>query len=243
MTPAPWIKRFPADGPGAPGVAVVFPHAGGAAAAYRPLANALSANGVETHLLQYPRRADRLTHPASETLTELADQLYQAADWRQAGPLQLFGHCMGAVVAFEFARIAEADGVAVHRLWASAGHDPGTVTEAAPLPDTDEGVLADMVDLGGTDPRLLDDEDFVELLLIAVHVDYRALNRYSCDPDARIAAGIHAVGGTTDHRVTAAQLRRWESYTRGSFALTTFEGGHFYLNEHLDAVTKLMSVE
>lgn len=241
--PAPWIKRFPGDGPGAPGVTVVFPHAGGAAAAYRPLAKSLSAGGVETHLLQYPRRADRLAHPAPDTLTELAADLYAAANWRDRGPLQLFGHCMGAVVAFEFARIAEADGVPVCRLWASAGPDPGTVTAAPPLPGTDDGVLADIVDLGGTDPRLLDEEDFVELLLMAVHADYRALDRYSCQPGASIGADIHAVGGSNDHRVGIEQLRRWASYTRGSFALSIFDGGHFYLDSHLDAVSELMRVQ
>jgi surfactin synthase thioesterase subunit len=241
---ARWIKHFPATGaPAGAGATVLFPHAGGAAAAYRSLATELAAHGVDTYIVQYPRRADRLAHPAAATVGDLADQLFAAGDWTKVGPLRLFGHCMGAVVAFEFARIAERRGIPVTQLWVSAGQAPSTVAESPPLPTSDDDVLADMMDLGGTDPRLLDDEDFVELLVMAVQADYRALDRYSCAADVRIAADIHAVAGERDHRVTREQMRRWESHTTGRFALSLFDGGHFYLAEHLDSVAHLVSAD
>ncbi|MET0702608.1 MAG: thioesterase domain-containing protein [Mycobacterium sp.] len=238
---ARWIKHFP--GGGGAGATVLFPHAGGAAAAYRPLAKALSDRGVDTYIVQYPQRADRLAHPAAATVAELAGQLYEAGDWAQVGPLRLFGHCMGAVVAFEFACVAERHGVPVTQLWASAGQAPSTVAESPALPTSDQEVLADMLDLGGTDPRLLDDEDFVELLVRAVQADYRALDRYSCATDVRIAADIHAVAGERDHRVAREQMQRWETHTTGRFALSLFDGGHFYLTDHLDSVVQLVSAD
>lgn len=128
---APWVKRFPAEGGPA---AVVFPHAGGAAAAYRALAKTFSGKGIDTYIVQYPQRAERLRHPAAASIDELATQLFEAGPWDRLGPLDLFGHCMGAVVAFEFARVAERHGVAVRTLWASAGQAPSTVAEGAPCP-------------------------------------------------------------------------------------------------------------
>ncbi len=237
---ASWVKRFPGDASGG-GAAVLFPHAGGAAASYRTFANCLSGNGVDTYVLQYPRRADRLRDPAAGSLDELARQLFDAGDWTTVAPLQLFGHCMGATVAFEFARTAEANGIAVQRLWVSAGQAPSTLADSPPLPTTDEGVLADVVDLGGTDPSLFEDEDFAELLLMAVHADYRAQQNYSPVPGAWISAPIHALGGTSDHRVSMEQLQRWDIHTGDGFELTFFDGGHFYLTEHLAAVATLMS--
>jgi surfactin synthase thioesterase subunit len=236
---APWVKHFPGTGGGT--TTVLFPHAGGAAAAYRPLARALAANGCDTYVVQYPQRADRLTHPAATSVPALADQLFAAGDWGQRAPLQVFGHCMGATVAFEFARIAQSHGAKVSRLWASAGPAPCTVIGAPPLPSSDTDVLADMLDLGGTDPRLLDDEEFVELLVMAVQADYRALDGYSRDADVRIAGDIHALGGRTDHRVSADQLRAWTAHTDSQFTHTEFDGGHFYLNDHLESVAALMS--
>lgn len=234
---APWVKRFPATGGAA---TVVFPHAGGAAAAYRPLATTLSGRGVDTYIVQYPQRAERLRDTAAAGIEELAAELFAAGPWDRVGPLTLFGHCLGAVVAFEFARVAEARGVPVRTLWASAGQAPSTVAEGPPLPTSDRDVLADMIDLGGTDPRLLDDEDFVELLVMAVQADYRALRGYSCGADERIAADIHALRGDRDHRISEAWSQRWAEHTAGRFTLTTFDGGHFYLNDHLDDVAALV---
>lgn len=234
---APWIKCYP--GSAGNGSVIVFPHAGGAAVAYRDLATTLSDKGIDTYVVQYPRRADRLAHPAHPTVEQLAADLFAAGDWAGAGPLRLIGHCMGAVVAFEFARVAEQHGVLVHGLWASAGQAPCDVVDAPPLPTGPREMLSEMVDLGGTDPRLLADPDFVELLLMAVGADYAALNRYL--GGGRIAADIHALGGRDDHRIDQDMLRRWENHTSGVFTLTEFDGGHFYLNDHLDALADVIS--
>lgn len=237
----PWVKRF--TGTDKPGAVLVFPHAGGAAAAYRWLAKSLVANDVDTFVVQYPQRADRRSHPAADSIEALALELFEAGDWHLTAPLTLFGHCMGAIVAFEFARLAERNGVPVRALWASSGQAPSTVAASGPLPTADRDVLADMVDLGGTDPVLLEDEEFVELLVPAVKADYRALSGYSCPPDVRIRANIHAVGGNRDHRISREMLTSWETHTSGRFTLSHFDGGHFYLNDHLDAVARMVSAD
>ncbi|MGE2834985.1 thioesterase II family protein [Mycobacterium sp. SMC-4] len=240
VTLKPWIKRFPATNPTAPGGILLFPHAGGAAATYRGLATAFSRSGIDAYVMQYPRRAERLAHPAAETVEELARDLFEAGDWAGIGPLQLFGHCLGAVVAFEFARIAESRGVDVRRLWVSASEAPSAVAASPRLPTTDREVLAHMVELGGTDARLLADEDFVELLLMAVLADYEAFNRYSCPPDVRIAADIRTLGGHTDHRIAPDMLLKWRDHTDGEFSCDLFDGGHFYITEQAAAVAELV---
>ncbi|MBB2992303.1 surfactin synthase thioesterase subunit [Mycolicibacterium iranicum] len=235
---APWIKRFP----GAPGTAtLVFPHAGGAAAAYRTFAQTLSDRGIDTYVVQYPQRGERLAHPAPDTVAELASEMLAAADWNQLGPVRLFGHCMGALVGFEFSRLSAQRGVTVRELWASASQAPSTVAGSRPAPTGDREILADIVDMGGTDARLLEDEDFLELLLPAVRADYQAFNRYTCDRAVRIDPDIHVLGGLHDHRVAPDLLRQWQYHTNGAFTFTQFDGGHFFLDDHLDEVAELVS--
>lgn len=234
----PWIKRFP----GGQGIStIIFPHAGGAAAAYRKFAIALSDCGVDTFIVQYPQRGDRLADPAPDTIAELAAEMLDAADWADLGPLRLFGHCMGALVGFEFARLAQQRGVQVRELWASASQAPSTVADSRPAPTTDSELLADIVDLGGTDARLLQDDDFLELLLPAVRADYQAFNRYACDRSVRIGAEIHAIGGRSDHRVSTELLRQWEFHTDAAFTFTLFDGGHFYVDQQIADVAELVS--
>lgn len=240
LTFKPWIKRYPASAPGA-GATLVFPHAGGAALAYRSFGTALAAAGSDSYVLQYPQRGDRLTHPAQATVGELAADLFAAGDWAGLGPLRLFGHCMGAVVAFEFARVAEQHGVDVAALWVSASEAPSTVADAPDLPMAESEILAEMVDLGGTDAQLLADDDFVELLLMAVRADYAAFNRYACDAQIRIGADIHTLGGASDQRIDEGMLRRWEEHTSGAFTVSMFDGGHFYINDHTAEVAELVN--
>lgn len=232
----PWIKLAPGRNPvRRAGATVVFPHAGAGAAGYRKLATALAA-GADTYTVQYPQRADRLRDPAPETVHDLALGLFDAGPWKRVAPLRLFGHSMGAVVAFEFARIAESRDVTVERLWVSAGPAPSTVAGMPELPTSDDGLLADLADLGGTDPELLADEEIAELLTTAVRADYQAINRYHCAPGVRIRADICVLGARGDHRVDAAALQQWEDHTAGAFELSLYDGGHFYLDEHIDAV-------
>lgn len=235
----PWIKRY-GDGGVDTRATLVFPHAGGAALAYRSLGTALANAGADAYVMQYPQRGDRLAQPAPASVAVLAEDLFAAGDWAEVGPLNLFGHCMGAVVAFEFARVAERRGVAVNALFVSASEAPSDVADAPNLPMAQDEILAEMVDLGGTDARLLDDDDFVELLLLAVRADYAAFNRYACDDGVRIAADIHTLGGELDHRITRAMLRRWEAHTSGAFTNSMFDGGHFYVNDHTDDVAELL---
>ncbi|CDO33140.1 thioesterase [Mycolicibacterium vulneris] len=209
--------------------------------AYRGFGMALAAAGSDAYVMQYPQRGDRLSHPAAATVTELANDLFDAADWAGVGSIRLFGHCMGAVVAFEFARIAERNGVAIDALWVSASEAPSAVAAAPALPMAESEILAEMVDLGGTDEALLADEDFVELLLMAVRADYAAFNRYACEADVTIAADIYALGGESDHRISEDMLRRWESHTTGAFTCSMFDGGHFYLNSQLEDVAELVN--
>jgi surfactin synthase thioesterase subunit len=245
ITLQPWIKRYPARGAEhcvAENVkpTLVFPHAGGAALAYRTLGLALAEAGSDAYVMQYPRRGDRLSHPAAATVGDLARDLFEAGDWAQLGPLRLFGHCMGAVVAFEFARVAERNGVVVEALWVSASEAPSAVAASPALPMAESEIIAEMVDLGGTDPQLLADEDFVELLLMAVRADYEAFNRYSCDPGVTVATDIYALGGEQDHRISPDMLRGWEFHTSGAFTLSMFDGGHFYLNDYTEDVAELV---
>src|ERR1700722_19347625 len=203
-----WIKRVPGrNGGGRAGATVVFPHAGGAAVGYRKLATALAAAG-DTYIVQYPQRAERLREPAAETVQDLARSLFVAGPWRQVAPLRLFGHSMGAVVAFEFARIAESRGAAVEKLWAAPA--PCAVAAKPDLPTSHDDLLVDMTDFGGTDVELLADPEFAELLVTAMRADYAAINRYTCSSEIQISADISVLGARGDLRVNAAELQLWQ---------------------------------
>ncbi|MGH3634232.1 MAG: thioesterase II family protein, partial [Mycobacterium sp.] len=78
------------------------------------------------------------------------------------------------------------------------------------------------------------------LLTIAARADYEAFNRYECARGVRIRADIDVFYGRDDHRIDVGTLRRWADHTQGNFRLSSFEGGHFYVNEHVNTLANRM---
>src|SRR5579883_2155511 len=80
-----------------------FPYAGGAASIYR-LWPQLLPETIEVHAIQLPGREGRLLEPTYVRLAPIIDEVTQAIAPLLDRPFALFGHSLGALLAFELAR-------------------------------------------------------------------------------------------------------------------------------------------
>lgn len=237
-----WLRRFhrPAS-PDLPPL-LVFPHAGSGASAYRDFAKALSSR-FTVLVFQYPGRQDRAAEPALTTLDAIASGAFEdfrSSEHNSALPVVTFGHSMGGLVAFEFTRLAEAAGVPVRQLNVSAAVAPSRVAAKPPHPTGDDEILAHLAGLEGTDAAVFTNSDLMRLALPAIRADYAAFDSYSCADDVRVAAPIQVMGGDQDPYVTLGDLYGWNSHSP-AVTVTVFDGGHFFLREHQDAVVGLLT--
>jgi surfactin synthase thioesterase subunit len=234
-----WVRRYhPA--PGSRVRLFCFPHAGGSASYYHPVSAALSP-AVEVAAIQYPGRQDRRLEPCVEDIGTLAALVWDELRPRLADgtgrPVALFGHSMGAVVAFEVARLMERDtGTGPAVLFASGRRAPSRTRDENVSGRDDAGVVREMRDLGGTDSRLLADPELLEMILPALRSDYRAIEKYHRGTDARITAPISVLVGDTDPRTTPEEAHAWREHTTGEVEVHTYPGGHFYLERQQAAV-------
>jgi surfactin synthase thioesterase subunit len=228
-----------------PGVAhrtevVCFPHAGGAASLYRPLAGLLDAE-LPVTAIQYPGRHDHRREPLITTIAGLADGVYRALDPARRGPMAFLGHSMGAVVAFEVAQRMEHElGEGPVVLFASGRRAP-----SRPRPSTvhlldDDGLVAEIAAAGGTDPRLLDEPELLEMILPVVRADCRAIETYEYVPGPPLRCPIIALSGDDDRSVRVDEAQAWADHTAGRFELRLFPGGHFFLNAHLAEIVAVV---
>ncbi|GAA3291311.1 hypothetical protein GCM10020295_07820 [Streptomyces cinereospinus] len=117
-----WIRRFhPA--PQAAAQLVCLAHAGGAASYFFPVSKALSP-AVDVLAVQYPGRQERRRETPFENAELLADAVAEQLADVTGRPLALFGHSLGATVAFEVARRLEAAGITRGRCSSRAGRHP-----------------------------------------------------------------------------------------------------------------------
>jgi surfactin synthase thioesterase subunit len=242
QTASGWWRQFHrADGDES-GQLLVFPHAGSGASRYRALSQAF-AELFEVSVCQYPGRQDRAGEPLLTRIGDMAAGAFAA--WRDsrpaASPSVVFGHSMGAYVAFEFVRLAEANGFPVRLLCASSAVAPMRAADMPRHPTDDHGILERLTYLEGTDAAVLASPEIMRLALPVLRGDYAASDDYRCAPDVRVAAGVHVLGGADDPLITARHLYEWQSHTDVEIAVTQFEGGHFYLDRHLDGVAELVA--
>jgi surfactin synthase thioesterase subunit len=231
-----WIRRF-APAPDAPTTLVCFPHAGGSASFYAPLARTLAPD-LDVLTLNYPGRQARRAEPVVDDIAQLADRIAEVLPpFISDRTYAFFGHSMGAVVAFEVAcRLEHAQGTSPAMLWASARRAPSIPDGTSVHLLDDDSLVAVMKRLSGTPATLFDEEELIRWALPAVRGDYRAIETYRCVPGATVSCPISVLVGDGDPITSVEQAAAWQRHTAGEFALCVLPGGHFYLADHGELV-------
>ncbi len=222
-----WIRQFRPVHPQAPRLLCV-PHAGGSAGFYLPLSHALSPE-VDVLAVQYPGRQDRRAEPAARSIAPLADALFRLLDPEDTTPLALFGHSMGAVVAFELARRLEADGRPVSLLVASARRGPFLPPGPSFHHLGDDAILTEVEHLSSADGLPPEHPGLLRLALPALRADFEAVETYRAAPAPPLSCPIVAMTGADDPRVPPSDTRAWSAVTTAPVTLSVHPGGHFYL--------------
>jgi surfactin synthase thioesterase subunit len=235
-----WIRRYHPR-PDAGVRLVCLPHAGGSASFYHPVSAKLPAS-VDVLAVQYPGRQDRRGEPCVPTVQELADHVTAALlPWTDR-PLALFGHSMGATLAFEVALRLERDhGISPAAVFASARRAPSCHRDEKVHLRDDDGLVAEMRLLSGTDSAILDDEELIRMALPAIRADYRAAETYTYTPGPKLHCPLWSLTGDADPKVDLDEARAWSRHTEGEFTFRSFPGGHFYLTAHAADVLALLA--
>jgi medium-chain acyl-[acyl-carrier-protein] hydrolase len=219
-------------------------HAGGGASAFRGWPDVLPAD-VEVCPVQLPGRENRIGEKAFDRVEPLIEALADAVDGYLDRPFALFGHSNGALLSFELSRTLRARGRPgpVH-LFPSGRRAPDLPADSAPIHTLPEAeFLADLQELGGLPPQLLEHRELLELLVPLLRADVSIHETYEFREQAPLECPFTAYGGLADVKVSRAQLEAWERHSTGPFTLRMFPGGHFYLQEDRDATLRTLSAD
>ncbi|MDP9845614.1 thioesterase II family protein [Streptosporangium lutulentum] len=222
-----------------------LPYAGAGAGVFHPWPSAL-APGVEVVGIQLPGRENRIVEPAEIDLSELATAVADAAA-ADNRPYALYGHSLGARLAFEVVRLLRrADAPLPVRMYVGAARAPhlsgSAMFDGLSLLSDDE-LVARVVAGGGVPEAVADEPELLELLLPALRADFTWLDDYVYQPEPPLPVAITAFAGTLDRAVSVEQVAAWEQHTTAGFVLHRIDGDHFFLQDRLTDLTALLTAD
>ncbi|MEW2625542.1 alpha/beta fold hydrolase [Streptomyces sp. NPDC048106] len=213
-------------------ILLCFPPAGGGPSFFAPWNGASSVFDVVP--VDLPGKEKLLFEEPEDTVPRLARAVLPAVSAAVAGRrrITLFGHCFGAIVAHELARLLEIeDGSRELVLFASGSAAPGEIpwTRAAGLPDEE---LLHQVGVNAGEPRSIpEDPELRELILPALRADVTAHETYEPPAGPLAACSVVTVRGERDALVSTEAAARWREFTTARFDGFELPGGHMYLTE------------
>ena len=153
----------------------------------------------------------------------------------------MFGHSLGAIVAFELARRLRSAGrpLPVHLFVAgSPAPDLRQRLDLGELPSAE--LWAKLRTLRGTPTGVLDSPELRELVEPMLRTDFVLSDRYAYREQSPLPCPITVLRGAADRGVSAAQAAGWARHTVGPCVIEVFDGDHFFIASARDRVIALV---
>jgi surfactin synthase thioesterase subunit len=208
------------------------PHAGGAASAFRRW-DGQTGDGLSVVPLELAGRGPRTGEAFSPTVpTAVTDLIEQMKTKRNDGPFVLFGHCMGAVIAFEMARRLRVTGDEEPVLLVVSGRNPPYLPNewsrtVAPLGDDE--LFVELQAVGGVPAGL--SRAMAGAFLPVFRADQAMVRGYQVGGrEPRIGPPVLALAGDDDFMTSDELLPGWAEYTESnSCSVRKLPGNHYFV--------------
>ncbi|HEY3872690.1 MAG TPA: alpha/beta fold hydrolase [Actinocrinis sp.] len=215
-----------------------IPHAGGGPSFFARWLTEVSP-AVEVCLVHLPGREARFDEPPIDDLELIAKQVAAATVPLLDRPLALFGHSMGALIAYEVANRLPRGPMHLFVSGSQPPHQQAVAPSIAHLPD---GPFLQRVrdGYGGIPDSLWDNEELLRLVLPVLRADFAACEQYEWPGHPPLRCDISALAGEGDYYVPQSALAGWGELTSGVCTPSVVGRGHFNLASDRAAVQELV---
>lgn len=219
-----------------------FPYAGSGSSTFAAWGRNLPTQ-VEVCAVQLPGRESRLAEAPYTNMSALVEALTDALRPYLDKPFAVFGHSNGALIGFEFIRQLRRVGLPQPlQFFPSGCRAPQLPNLNPPLYNLPREELIDQIRrANGTLEEILNNEEFMGLVLPLLRADYSLHDLYAYTDEEPFDCPIVAFAGHADELVTSQHLAAWRAQTRGEFKLHVLPGDHFFVRSASGPVLRFLS--
>lgn len=208
-----------------------LPCAGASAAMYFRWRRLLPA-WIEVAPLELPGRGSCMAQAPLDDFDRLVGRLAGQLSSRSHTPYALFGHSMGALLAYGLAqRLRQAGTPLPELLFVSASAAPSERSFERYADQDDASLIDDLRRQGGTPEQLFEEPELLRMTLDLLAADYRVCQSFSRPNLPALPLPVQVYAGRDDD-IAERRLLAWQRESTEPLALEWFEGGHFYLRQH-----------
>jgi len=210
-----------------------LPFAGGGASIYNSWGKLLGSD-IEVCPIQLPARENRYSENAYTNAELLAGVLAEKLKIHSHKPFAIYGHSMGALLAFELTRalqrnfglIPEHLILGAHR----AAHLPRNRQELHRLPDP--LFIEKLSKLGGFPAEVLSSSELMQFLMPTLKSDFELCETYQFKKSELLNCTIHCFAGKHDIEASPDVMSQWKIHTNKNTISHVFDAGHFFIKSH-----------
>lgn len=215
-----------------------IPYAGGGASVFRSWKKYLSPK-IAAYAIQLPGRETRFSEPPDRDLKTVALAIADAITRTPNLPFAIFGHSLGAAIAYEVTAQLEAQNRKPLQLFISGRQSPDRKSLRKPIAHLPDEEFIEQLKAYNTTPReIFENSEIVELLLPMLKADFSMAENYQHQINSKLQTPIIALGSKGDIWLSPESIANWANKTHGSFSSHWFEGGHLYLNQEAEALVR-----
>ena len=206
-----------------------FHHAGGTAAVFKDWVR--NQKNVAIYSVELPGKATRIrenfrTH-YQELVPEIAETIVNELG---ESSFSLFGHSMGAVLAFKIAYFLETELMRKPTRLIVAGRHAPQEEYKDPYQTYmgDNKLVEELKRVNGTPKEILENEELLNFLLPSIKNDYK-LNESFDYKNEVLSISITAHVSDQDPDANFSQMQKWEKVTNRDFEIKEYSGDHFFI--------------
>ncbi|SCY65130.1 Surfactin synthase thioesterase subunit [Nitrosospira sp. Nl5] len=212
-----------------------LPCAGASAAMYLRWRRRLP-SWVQMQPLELPGRGGRLHETPEKTFAALAARLCDELGTHPPQRYALFGHSMGALLAYRIAHCIRSrmQALPVALLVSACAAPSQQDWKRYADKESEASLIADLRKQNGTPEEVFENPELLSMTLTLLAADYRICASFRYEELPPLPIPIHVFGGRADE-IHKSRLEKWRVEGTGGFSLDRFDGGHFFLRQHEEA--------